>query len=144
MITTRTYHRYFSIKKFLPLFCELYPHKTPDILKKELKILAKNKHYKLLVTFYNNTPVAIASLTEGFLLYCNKYLQISNLYVNKQHRNLGIAKSLINQAEKHAKDSQCKCIMLDSYVTNKTSHQTYFREEFEIKAYHFIKTITND
>ena len=142
MIITRTYTHYFRIKKFLPLFCELYSKKSPYLLQRELKELTKNKNYKLLVTFYDKKPVAIASITEGFVIYCGKYLQISNLYVKKEHRNLGIAKELLNETKRLAKNKNCKHIMLDSYVTNKASHKTYFREEFEIKAYHFMKEIS--
>ena len=141
MIITKTYKSYYSIKKFLPLFHELYPHKSVRTLAIELKLLIKSKNYRLLVSFYNNKPIAIASLTEGFLIYCGKYMQISNLYVNKSYRNLGVAKSLISVAENYAKKSHCNLLSLDSYVTNKASHKTYFREGFNIKAYHFTKEL---
>jgi len=141
MVITKTYKRYYKVKKFLPIFCKLYPNKPIALLKQELKELVKNKSYKLLVVFDGVDPIAIASLNEGFLLYCGKYLQISNLYVESKHRNIGIAKMLIGKAEEYAKKSHCKYVVLDSYVTNKASHKTYVREGFEPKANHFMKSI---
>lgn len=144
MITIKQYKYYITIKKFLPLFLQLYKDKNSKLLKRNLKKLTKNQDYRLLVAFKNNKAIAMASINHGFLLYIGKYLQISNLYVDQNHRNLGIAKLLLKKSELLAKKQQCNIITLNSYLDNATAHDIYTKEGFEAKTYNFIKKITND
>ena len=144
MITIKQYKYYITIKKFLPLFLQLYKDKNSKLLKKHLKKLIRNKDYRLLVAFKYNKAIAMASINCGFLLYIGKYLQISNLYVDQNHRNLGIAKLLLKEAELLAKQKQCNIITLNSYLDNETAHDIYIKEGFEAKTYNFIKKVTND
>ena len=141
MISLKEYHTYFFVKKFIFLFRELYKDKPISLLRRELKILVKNKKYKLIIAFYDGKPVAMTSISSGFLIYCGKYMQLSNLYVQPQYRNLGIAKKLIERTEYYARKYGCKHLMLDSYIENQFSHKTYLRENFVIRAHHFMKKL---
>jgi len=141
MIKIKKYNSLFYIKKFIPLFSEFYPKKTRKEIIKGLKTLKKTYKYDLLVAFQNNEPIAIAGLTYGYLLYCDKFLRLSNIYVKPEYRKLGVAQLLIAKAEIIAKKNNCPQIILDSYIDNETAHKTYLKENFSITAYHFTKKI---
>ena len=139
MAIIKKYRYYFTSKKFLPLFLHLYQDKDIALLVKELKNLTKNKDYRLLVAFADGKPIAMASVNSGFLIYVGKYLQISSLYVDKNYRNMGIAKFLLKEAELFAKEKACQVIFLNSYINNNLAHDIYVKEGFTANAYNFIK-----
>ena len=131
----------FNLNKVINLLNELYPHKQPNELKKGLKLLRKQKDFHLIVAYDKSEAVAISCINSGYLLYCEKYLQISSLYIKPDYRNLGIAQNLFKKAVIIAKKTKASKIVLDSYITNNDSHKTYFRENFSINAYHFVKEL---
>jgi len=141
MITVKKHTRLIAIKKSLPLFEKLYPKKTKKEIIAGLKTLIKQHKYCLLVAYKNNEPVGITGITIGYLLYVDKFLRVSNLYIDPNHRNEGTAQLLMSEAEKIAKQKKCTQIVLDSYVVNRDSHKTYLKENFAIEAYHFIKRL---
>ena len=141
MIKIKTYKYIFNLKNALSLLGELYQNKNQQELKTALHILKKQQDFHLLIAYKNNNAVAIACVNSGYLIYCAKYLQLSSLYIKPEFRNIGIAQSLFNEAEKIALKTKCSKIVLDSYITNNNSHKTYFRENFSINAYHFTKEL---
>jgi len=141
MIKIKRHTNLIAIRKALPLFEKLYPKKSRKEILDGLRILKKNHRYSLLIAYKDKEAVGIVGLSIGFLLYSGKYLQISSLYIDPKHRNEGIAQALFATADQVAKAQNCEKIVLDSYVTNQESHKTYLREDFEIKAYHFMKEL---
>jgi ribosomal protein S18 acetylase RimI-like enzyme len=141
MIKIKKYNSLFYIKKFIPLYNEFYKSKSKKDILKGLKTLKKTYKYNLLVAFKDDEPIAIAGLTYGYLLYCNKFLRLSNIYVKEEYRKLGVAHLLIAKAEIIAKNNKCAQIILDSYIDNNNAHKTYFKEGFSITAYHFTKEV---
>lgn len=144
MVKIKQYRHYFTIKKFLPLFLQLYPNKSASLIKKQLKNLSKNKDYKLLIAFIEGKPVAMVSVHSNFLLYVKNHLQVSSLYVEPQYRKMGVATLLLQQVEKLAFKQGCNHIILDSYLDNKSAHEIYIKEGFVAKSYNFVKNISND
>jgi len=141
MINLKIYKHIFNAKGALQLLGELYQDKNPEELKKAIYSLKKQKDFHLLIAYQQNEAVAITCLNSGYLIYCGKYLQLSSLYIKPKFRNLGIVQSLFKKAEQIALKTKCSKIALDSYITNNNSHKTYFRENFSINAYHFIKEL---
>jgi len=144
MVKIKQYRYYFTIKKFLPLFLQLYPQKSASLIKKQLKNLSKNKDYKLLIAFIEDKPVAMVSIHYNFLLYVEKHLQVSSLYVKPEYRKMGVATLLLGWVEKMAIKQGCKHIILDSYLDNNSAHEIYAKEGFVAKSYNFVKNIEND
>lgn len=73
--------------------------------------------------------------------YSGKYLEIDNFVVDTAFRAQGIGKLLIDWLLQFAKTAACDTIMLDAYVTNAAAHRFYLREGFQIKGFHFIKSV---
>ena len=141
MINLKIYKHIFNAKGALQLLGELYQDKNQEELKKAIYSLKKQKDFHLLIAYQQNEAVAITCLNSGYLIYCCKYLQLSSLYIKPKFRNLGIVQSLFKKVEQIALKTKCSKIALDSYITNNNSHKTYFRENFSINAYHFIKEL---
>ncbi len=129
------------MRKFIPLFSELYPKKTAAEILALLKLMVKKEHYQLLVAYQDKEPIGLAGLTPEILLYSGKTLRISNLYVQEASRKLGVAALLIKEAEAIAKKHAAQKLVLDSYLTNKKSQQFYLKENFTIETNHFVKNL---
>ena len=76
------------------------------------------------------------------MLYCGRYLQISNLVVDKDFRSLGVGENILKYFEEKALKINCNKIVLDSYIENKKSHNLYYRLGFYVRGFHFMKDIT--
>jgi len=98
--------------------------------------------YKIAAAFFGEKIVGISGYWISRMLYCGRYLQASNLVVDKELRKSGIGKKLLNYLEAKAKESGCQKMVLDSYVLNTKSHPLFFREGFYIRGFHFMKDLT--
>ncbi len=98
-------------------------------------------NYKIIAAFLDDEMVGVSGYWVAVMLYCGKYLQVSNLVVNEKHRGFGIGKKIMKALEEKAKDLNCKKIALDSYTENKKSHSIYFRENYHIRGFHFLKDL---
>lgn len=101
-----------------------------------------NRHnYKILAGFLDDKMVAIAGYWLARMLYCGRYLQVSNLIVDENFRSLGFGKKLLKELENIAIKENCQKIVLDSYTENKQSHSLYYGENFYIRGLHFMKDL---
>jgi ribosomal protein S18 acetylase RimI-like enzyme len=101
-----------------------------------------NRHnYKILAGFLDDKMVAIAGYWLARMLYCGRYLQVSNLIVDENFRSLGFGKKLLKELENIATKENCQKIVLDSYTENKQSHSLYYGENFYIRGLHFMKDL---
>jgi ribosomal protein S18 acetylase RimI-like enzyme len=104
-----------------------------------------NRHnYKILAGFVDEKMVAIAGYWLARMLYCGRYLQISNFIVDENFRSLGLGKKLLKELEKIAINECCNKIVLDSYTENKQSHSLYYGENYYIRGLHFMKDLPNN
>lgn len=99
--------------------------------------------YKMLGAFVNNELVGVVGYWIFVMLYCRRYIQISNLVVDPAYRNMGIGKKILDHVELIGKKFDCEQIVLDSYTQNKESHSLYFREGYHIRGFHFMKSLLN-
>jgi len=105
------------------------------------EMIARTK-YQILAAFFEGKLVGLSGFWIARMLYCGRYLQASNLAVNKNYRNQGIGKKLLARLEQIAKEQNCQKFMLDSYTENKKSHSLYFESGFYIRGFHFMKDLT--
>lgn len=104
------------------------------------EMIARN-NYKMVAAFLDEKIIGISGYTFSLMLYCGLYLQASNLIVDETHRGLGVGKKILNHLEKIAIAQNCQKIVLDSYTENKKSHSLYYREDFYIRGFHFMKDL---
>lgn len=99
-------------------------------------------NFKIIAAIIDEKIVGLAGYWMAVMLYCGRYIQISNLVVDQNFQSRGIAKKILYHIEKIGKELGCSKIVLDSYVENKRSHPFFFREGFHIRGFHFMKDVS--
>lgn len=115
-----------------------------DMQQQEFEQLLKEVmqlNYKMFCVYKDDTCIAIAGCWIGTKFYSGKYLEMDNVVVLPEYRNLGAGKLLCDFFLQYAQQQQCKTIMLDAYRENTAAHRFYEREGFIKKGFHFIKRL---
>ena len=141
MIKITKYQKLSEILNFIELYQAKYSDLSKDKIAEYLTNIHNETNYNLLIAEIENEIIGMAAYHYATMLYSGKYAQVTSLYVKTTARNQGVAHMLLKYIENSAKNAKCSNIVLDSFVTNKNSHQIYFREGYEIKTYHFMKKL---
>jgi GNAT superfamily N-acetyltransferase len=97
--------------------------------------------YKMVAAFLDEKIIGVSGYSISLMLYCGRYLQASNLVVDQNCRGLGVGKKILNCLEEIAVTENCQKVVLDSYTENKKSHPLYYRQDFYIRGFHFMKDL---
>jgi ribosomal protein S18 acetylase RimI-like enzyme len=108
--------------------------KTPvETLTTKLQtIFDKLPHYEIFGAFLAGKLVGVAGAWIATKIWCGRYLEIDNLFVDPESRSKGIGSRLIGHIVEIAKERDCEIIRLDSYSSNHASHHFYHRLGFKI------------
>lgn len=98
-------------------------------------------NFKMIGAFLDGKIIGASGYWVLLMLYCGRYIQTSNLVVDKEYRSIGVGKSLLDHIEKIGRKLNCHKVVLDSYTENKKSHSLYYREGFYIRGFHFMKDL---
>ena len=91
-----------------------------------IKERISKKESTIFLCYYDKEPAGFVQLYETFdSLNINKKLILYDLYVKKEFRQKGIAKSLMNIAKKFGKKNKIKLIELSTAITNKKARSLY-------------------
>lgn len=116
-----------------------------DLTKEEYAITVKEmmelSNFKMIGAFVDKKIIGISGYVISRMFYCAKFLRISNLIIDKEYRNKRIGTKMIYFLEEKARNNNCKHVILDSFIGNKKSHSLYFREDFFIRGFHFMKQL---
>jgi len=124
-----------------PLVNLMYKKMTLSEFSSALDEMISLSNYKMIAAFEGEKMIGVSGYWIASMLYCGLYLQASNLVVADDYRSRGIGKKILNYLEEKAVAENCKKIVLDSYTENKKSHPLYFRENFYIRGFHFMKDV---
>lgn len=124
-----------------PLVNLMYEKMTKDEFSAALDEMIKLSGYRMVAAFFGEKMVGVSGYWVASMLYCGLYLQASNVVVAKDLRNQGIGRKILQFLENKAREMKCKKIVLDSYTENKKSHPLYFRDNFYIRGFHFMKDL---
>lgn len=97
--------------------------------------------FKMIGAFEGDKIVGICGYWVLRMLYCGRYIQLSSFIVDEEKRGGGIGKKILHEIEKIGKKLDCKKIILDSFTENKKSHSLYYKENFYIRGFHFMKDL---
>ena len=130
-----------EIKDSYYLIIQSYHNLTKEEYADTIKEMIELSNFKMIGAFKDNKIVGIAGYFISKMFYCAKFLKISNLVVDTNHRNQKIGSKMIDFLEEKARNNNCKHVILDSFIGNKKSHSLYFREGFFIRGFHFMKEL---
>jgi len=125
-----------------PLVNLMYKKMTLDEFSAALDEMINLSNYQMVAVFEGEKMIGVSGYWIASMLYCGLYLQASNIVVADEFRSKGVGKKILNYLEEKALAQNCKKIVLDSYTENKQSHPLYFRENFYIRGFHFMKDIS--
>ncbi len=134
-----------SVKEMESVFSlikQSQPNLNINNYKEMLNEMVSKNNYKMVAISYNKKIIAVAGYFVMTMLYCGRYLQISNLVVDKDFRSLGVGENILKYFEEKAFKINCNKVVLDSYIENKKSHNLYYRLGFYVRGFHFMKDIT--
>lgn len=121
---------------------QMYDKITREEFSLSLDEMISRSDYKIVAAFDGEKLMGISGYWIARMLYCGRYLQASNLVVDKEARKSGVGKKLLNYLEEKARHEGCNKFVLDSYVLNTRSHTLFFREGFYIRGFHFMKDLS--
>ena len=104
------------------------------------EMMAQND-FKMVGAFLNDKIVGVTGYWILRMLYCGRYIQLSSFIVDEEQRRMGIGKKILAEIEKIGRELGCEKIVLDSFTENKKSHSLYYREDFYIRGFHFMKDL---
>ena len=124
-----------------PLVSQMYENMSFETYRASVLEMIATNNFKMVAAFLDDKMVGVSGYWVFLMLYCGRYLQASNIVVDKNLRSKGIGKKIVNYLEEKAKKLNCEKIVLDSYTENKRSHPLYYREGFYIRGFHFMKDL---
>ncbi len=124
-----------------PLIAQMYDKMSFETYKSYVEEMISTNDFKMVAAYINGEMVGVSGYWVFLMLYCGRYLQASNLVVDRTKRSHGIGQKILQYLEEKAKKLNCQKIVLDSYTENKRSHPLYFRNNFYIRGFHFMKDL---
>ena len=83
-----------EMAQFFELIKLLYPKMSEETYMQMLADMAEQQNYKMVVVFVEGKPVALCGYIIGVMFYCGKYLQMTNLIVLPEYRQMSIASKI--------------------------------------------------
>ena len=130
-----------DLEEVFKLLDELYENKIEySIFVKKYKESLKDNNFYGIVAIEENKVVGILiSRLINRLAKKKNILFIDDLIVEKQNRNAGIGKLLIQNATEYALSKECGAVELTSLIENENAHRFYKKNGFEKRQYKFKK-----
>ncbi len=118
-----------------------YKEMTLQNYEEQISEMMAQNDFKMVGAFLNDKIVGITGYWILRMLYCGRYIQLSSFIVDEEQRRMGIGKKILAEIEKIGRELGCEKIVLDSFTENKKSHSLYYREDFYIRGFHFMKDL---
>ncbi len=140
-ITIKNLDNIEEMMQAFPLTHQLYPKMDLATYRANISEMVAMNDFRMVGAFHEEKLVGVSGYWVLRMLYCGRYLQVSNFVVDENIRGLGIGRKILRHLEKMARDLNCQKFVLDSYTENKKSHPLYFGERFYIRGFHFMKDL---
>ena len=101
----------------------------------------QHEGYVLLSISEGHNVVAAAGYRVFTMLYAGKLLYIDDLVILESHRGKGYASALLHYMYDVALQQNCHSVQLDSGPTRTDANKLYYKENFELNAYHFTRQL---
>ncbi|NBV06524.1 MAG: GNAT family N-acetyltransferase [Proteobacteria bacterium] len=118
-----------------------YQEMSLENFKEQISEMIKFSDFKMIAAFIDEKIVGVTGYFIAHMLYCGRYIQLSSFIVDEEKRGAGIGKKILQEVARIGKKQNCDKIVLDSFTENKKSHALYYREDFYIRGFHFMKNL---
>ncbi len=124
-----------------PILAQRYKNLSKEKLSNQIDEMIVANDFKMVAAFLGDEIVGVAGYWVLLMLYCGRYIQVSSFIVDEQKRGLGIGRKILQRLEEVGRELGCEKMVLDSYTENKKSHSLYYRNDFHIRGFHFMKDL---
>ena len=124
-----------------PILSQRYKNLSKEKLSNQIDEMIVANDFKMVAAFLGDEIVGVAGYWVLLMLYCGRYIQVSSFIVDEQKRGLGIGRKILQRLEEVGRELGCEKMVLDSYTENKKSHSLYYRNDFHIRGFHFMKDL---
>lgn len=121
------------------LLNQLYENKLKYESFREIYISKLNDENSYYIVATENDKVigVLTSELQVKLHRAKKQSFVEDLIVDKDYRNKGVGKALLQNAVDYAKNNDCEVIELTSYIDNENAHRFYENNNFIKHSYKF-------
>ncbi|MFI8521323.1 GNAT family N-acetyltransferase [Streptomyces sp. NPDC085481] len=127
--------------ELLPVLCELRPHLTPELFR-DVYEQGHAQGLRFSAAYADDGSCVGAA---GWRIVINtsslKKLYVDDLVTRATARSGGVGHALIAHLERHARETGCHELNLDSGTHRTGAHRFYLRERFDIIAFHFTREL---
>lgn len=127
-----------NILSIIPLL-KLLNKITPEnlLIKRVLEMSKQN--YKCVGIYVKNELIGISGLWFLTRHYAGKTIEPDHVIIHNDFRNQGLGKKLFDWIEKYAQSIGYEASELNTYISNKKSHDFYENEGYKKLGYHYLK-----
>ncbi len=97
----------------------------------------RREGYQLACAVEAGEVIAVAGFVIRRNLAWGKHIYVDDLVTDEKHRSHGAGRRIIDWLKRHAAETDCTQIHLDSGVQRFAAHRFYLREGFDIECHHF-------
>lgn len=128
-----------DLDRVFELLSELYRNKLKyDKFKEIYKLKLNDVNNYYIVAVIDNKIVGVLTSEINVQLHRErKQCFVEDLIIDKEYRNKGIGKALLQNAVDYAKENDCEVIELTSYIENENAHRFYENNKFIKHSYKF-------
>ncbi|MDE2167707.1 MAG: GNAT family N-acetyltransferase [Alphaproteobacteria bacterium] len=121
-----------------PVMRQLRPHLASAAVFLERVLRQQAQGYRLLALWRDYHALACAGFRIQENLVRGQFLYVDDLVTAEGERGRGHARHLLDTLAKTARGEKCVALVLDCGVSNAGAHRFYFRNRFDITAFHFV------
>lgn len=97
--------------------------------------------YRLVALWQDGEVVAVAGFRIGSNLAWGRYLYVDDLVVDEAERSKGYGAVLLDWLRRHARESFCTQLHLDSGMAREDAHRFYEGQGMTKAGYHFVEVL---
>jgi GNAT superfamily N-acetyltransferase len=129
-----------EIYSIIPLLQILNQNMSETVLRDRLEEMI-SQGYECVGVFDEDKLIGISGLWVLTKYYIGRHIEPDNVVIHPNYRGKGIGEKLMNWIEEYAKSKNCIALELNCYTLNESAHKFWFKQGFEVLAYHFQKKL---
>ena len=124
-----------DIEKMVPLLLELRPHRTEEEIRQQYPVLHEQGYR--IIYIGDETVYSILGFRIVTSFFSGKTLIVDDLCTASSAKNQGLAGRLFSWIKKHAEQTRCEHISLNSGFHRNDAHRFYLNHGLRVESLHF-------
>ncbi len=127
--------------KMVDLAQQLNPNLERTLIENRQMEMFNYNNYTPFGCFFDGALVGITSGWMTTRIYSGKQLELDNVVMDATLRSQGMGNQFIEWIENWSRENGCQTVELNSYVNSPRAHKFYFKRNYIVAGFHFIKKL---